>query len=250
MRKRGFTLIELLIIVAIIGTMLAVAVGNLVSGMGNAELSAGGRTVLQLARHARALALLKQRPCVVTYYDAGPGEGRTSKITLEVGGDAERGGIKSNVRHVSFTSSTLEGDDEGESDEKSELGELMDRVEESFKAIRLKVEILGEDGKVASDRGKGTISVFSNADYLLQQSRAVRMAVKGDSRDDEDDGKDGEKSGADSEGTEEPVPVIFETNGRTQAHRVILYRDGSDPERDGVKIKVDIFGKVEVEDDE
>ncbi len=242
-------MIELLVIVAIIGTMLAVATGNIVAGMGNAELSAGGRTVMQLARHARTLALLKQRPCVITYVDGGPGEGRESKITLEVGGASESASVKSNIRHIDFSGVEADEDDGGDPNAKSELAELMDRVEESFKGLRLKVELVGSDGRAATER-KGAISVFSNVDYLLQQGRAERESLNaGDESGDGDDAADGGGKASDAL-KEDPVPVIFETNGRAQAHRVILYRDGADPDRDGVKIKVDLFGKVEVEDDD
>lgn len=246
--RRGFTLIELLIIVAIIGTMLAVATGNIVAGMGNAELSAGGRTVVQLARHARTLALIKQKPCVITYIDGGPGDSGESSIVLEVGGSSDAAAGRSNIRHIDFSGVGEDEDDGdlGDGDSKSELAELMDRVEEKFKGLRIKAEPIGSDGRSATER-KGAISVFSNVDYLLQQSRSEREALRSSKEgEDDDDSKD---YGSSNSLKDDPLSVIFETNGRVQAHKVTLYRDGADPDKDGISIKVDLFGKVEVEDE-
>ena len=81
--KRGFTLIELLIVVAIIGMMMAGALLSLDSGRGAAHLREASRGVAQMAHYANALALLRQRPVVVTYTQK-KGEGDTPIACIDV----------------------------------------------------------------------------------------------------------------------------------------------------------------------
>jgi len=67
MRRAGFTLIEIMIVVGIIAIMLASAVMSVASGRGAVQVKEATRGVIQLSRYASALALLRQRPVVVTY---------------------------------------------------------------------------------------------------------------------------------------------------------------------------------------
>ena len=71
MKRAGFTLIEILIVVGIIAIMLASAVMSVASGRGAVRVKEATRGVMQLSRYASALALLRQRPVVVTYYRNG-----------------------------------------------------------------------------------------------------------------------------------------------------------------------------------
>ena len=243
--RRGFTLIELLIIVAIVGALLTMAVGNLTAGLGAAEMSTGGRSVMQLARHARTMALLNQRPCVITYTDGGDGEGAASRIKLELQAETGANNVQT-VKSVYAAGDAEDGQDGEDAGEKGELASMMEHMEHEFKGIRLKVELLEIDGKTANE-GKSAISIFSNLDYVLgdtRKERKEREKKRNKDRDGEDGGDEKEATGA-----EEPVAVTYEPNGRVQAHRVTLYRAGADPDKDGVTITVDMFGKPRVEDE-
>lgn len=238
--RRAFTLIELLIIVGIIGALLTMAVGNLTAGLGAAEMSTGARSVMQLARQARTMALLHQRPCVITYTDGGDGEGGASKIVLELQTDPAAN-AKGTVRQVYAPAA----EDDAASGEKGELASMMEHVEQEYKGLRLKVELLDIDGKSAREKN-GAVSIFSNVDYILGATRRAREEAKNADGEGEGGGEDG---GRDASSAEEPVAVTYEPNGRTQAHRVTLYRAGSDPDKDGFTISVDMFGKAKVEEE-
>ena len=71
MKRAGFTLIEILIVVGIIAIMLASAVMSVASGRGAVQVKEATRGVVQLSRYASALALLRQRPVVVTFHKKG-----------------------------------------------------------------------------------------------------------------------------------------------------------------------------------
>ena len=81
MRRAGFTLIEILIVVGIIVIMLATAVVSVASGRGAVQVKEATRGVIQLSRYASALALLRQRPVVVTFHHSG-------KIEVRISGEA------------------------------------------------------------------------------------------------------------------------------------------------------------------
>ena len=78
MRRAGFTLIEILIVVGIIAIMLASAVMSVASGRGAVKVKEATRGVVQLSRYASSLALLRQRPVVITFHKKGRVEVRIS----------------------------------------------------------------------------------------------------------------------------------------------------------------------------
>ncbi len=65
--KRGFTLIELLLVIVIIGVMAAISVPSFVRSMQGNRLRSAARTVAAAGRYARSMALLHQRPVIVTF---------------------------------------------------------------------------------------------------------------------------------------------------------------------------------------
>ena len=81
MRRAGFTLIEIMIVVGIIAIMLVSAVMSVASGRGAVQAKEATRGVIQLSRYASALALLRQRPVVVTFHHNG-------KIEVRISGEA------------------------------------------------------------------------------------------------------------------------------------------------------------------
>ena len=269
--KRGFTLIELLIVVAIIGVMMAGALLNLGSGREVARLKEASRGVAQMAHYANALALLRQRPVVVTYTQktgeggapiacidvrlsgesmAVTGSGQPAEpIYREVDGqdtsaagvqaameDAAEGGAgdgKSVAERtgVFFTRQILDPDELAKED--------ASRV---FEGISLELELLGEDGAVVDER---TAALLKDQAEGILNNRKTAIAAWSNTRGEIDTGKtDDEKGDAGNQADKSPDHVIFETNGNCQPHRVILRLAGEDAKSDGLPITVTRSGKV------
>ncbi|MBR1871206.1 MAG: prepilin-type N-terminal cleavage/methylation domain-containing protein [Kiritimatiellae bacterium] len=252
MRRSGFTLIELLIIVAVIGAMLAMAVGSVTAGMETSQMAAAGRTVVQFVRHARTVALLQQRPCVITYADGGDGEDAAVVIKVELQADASGDQVQSvkNVYLPAYDDDEEAFDSDNAKGKRADgLADVMNFMEKRFEGLRIRVEKLGMDGKAYdSNEGKSAISVFSNVDYLLAETRRRRAEEerKRSGKNDDPFDDSGDHASGDA-AAEEPVSITYEPNGRTEAHRVTLYRPGTDPDADGLTIEVDLFGKPVVE---
>ena len=85
MRRAGFTLIEIMIVVGIIAIMLLSAVMSVASGRSAVHVKEATRGVIQLSRYASALALLRQRPVVVTFFHNG-------KVEVRISGEATGSG--------------------------------------------------------------------------------------------------------------------------------------------------------------
>ena len=122
------------------------------------------------------------------------------------------------------------------------------------KGMRIKV-VKGEDeaATAAADGRKPRVSVFSNVDYLLEKfsrkqtadaaKTAAGDAASGTASSKTSAKKDSKfaKAGED----QEPVSVVWETNGRVDPHQVWVYADGQRPE-DGLSIRIDRFGAAKV----
>ena len=78
--RRGFTLIELLVVLAIIAVMVSIALASVTGGREAAHVRDASRAVLQMSRYASSLALLRQRPVVVTY--------RKHRVDVQISGDS------------------------------------------------------------------------------------------------------------------------------------------------------------------
>ena len=80
--RRAFTLVELLVIVAIIGVMVTAAVVSIVKGQRYARMKGSVRTVFATVRQARSIALVSQKPCVLTFSTKNTGDGAVSSVTI------------------------------------------------------------------------------------------------------------------------------------------------------------------------
>lgn len=217
--RRAFTLIELLVVVAIIGTMLAVAVIDIASGLDSARMRTATRGVLQISRYARTMALLKQRPATVTYSADG-------HISLELAASNDGGTAAAEIGPLALPVSvpkdataedlaSLQDDSgSGTNEVASAPEDLVDEsVSRSFEGISFHVEILGEDGR-----------------FLAPMATV-------------DEGDD--------ESTNAPsTSVTYETNGRCPAYRVTIGKAGAEDARDGLVVDVDRFGKVRVDNED
>lgn len=85
-RKKGsltaaFTLIELLLILAILGTLVAIVSPNISAGLQGTELASSSRSFVQACRYARTMALLHQAETEVLLISA-PREGENAIIKV------------------------------------------------------------------------------------------------------------------------------------------------------------------------
>ena len=269
MRRAGFTLIEIMIVVGIIAIMLASAVMSVASGRGAVQVKEATRGVIQLSRYASALALLRQRPVVVTFHHNG-------KIEVRISGEAtgsDAAGSPSDpiYREVdgktTLTAAEYSGENEDEVDELPEkkrgstatAGEggsaasaapdekkgyfyskrvldpevlAKEDAEGQYDGVTFTVEVLGEDGEPL-DRD------LAAARSLRQPERARKNA-------------DGESVEGDEpeEGDAQPVSVTYETNGNVNPHRVIVRLAGESEAEEGFAINISRSGKATVGDDD
>lgn len=267
--RRAFTLIELLVIVAIIGTMVTVAILSVQKGQAYARMRGSVRSVFATVRQARSIALVSGQPSVITF--------STKKVDGDVKSTVEiasvklmetKGGVR--ARSLNGEWRILDDDDSvpeevssgpgssGEAQVQSSGGVTSEEIlfspvsEEVLAGVCIKVVMADEefeDSFSGTDEVKRSkISVFSNADFLLSGYKRAR----------EDAAKEREKADKDQDGTgtqapeteivEEDKSVAWQTNGRCQAHTIYIYPDGGSLE-DAWMIKVDRFGGVKVLED-
>lgn len=258
---------EILVVVAIMATMVSVGVVSVMAGQGAARVKGATRDIMASIRRARSQALVLMQPVVVTY--------STMRVDDDVCAQIEVEGAQLMNSDSSDTVQTLSGEtvmrdgtsledhqrelkrQERLSDDEEDLlpegsGDSMEQIlfspisTDVVKGIRLKVTKGDELLRTEAEERKSSnrISVFSNVDYLLGKYKEKK---------EEDAKKADVPAGTDTDTSssstvdedQEPVSVIWETNGRCDPHRVWIYRDGSRPE-DGLCIKVDHFGAVKV----
>ena len=267
MRRAGFTLIEIMIVVGIIVIMLATAVMSVASGRGAVRVKEATRGVIQLSRYASALALLRQRPVVVTFHHNGKIEVRLSG---EATGSDEAGSPSDPIyREVdgktTLTAAEYSAEDDEEEDESppekvrdaaaggstgassvlpdEEKGYFYTKrvldpetlakedTEGTYQGVTFTVEVLGEDGEPL-DRDLA-------AARSLRQPERERKNADGEPVDEKQE-----------EETEPPVSVTYETNGNVNPHRIIVRLEGESEAEEGFAINISRSGKATVGDDE
>ena len=264
--RRAFTLIELLVIVAIMGTMVAVATISVRSGQDAARVKGATRDIMAAIRQARSMALVMMQPAVITY--------STKRVDDEICANVEVEGAKMLGSSASATVETLSGEvvmRDGSSVEDHEAavkadardpkskpadggdatageGETMEEIlfapiaNDVVRGVRIKVT-MGDElirTEEAERKSANKISVFSNVDYLLGKYKEKKSQEEAEA---EAEPSDSAPSVADED--QEPVSLVWEANGRCDPHRVWVYLDGKKPES-GLCIKVDRFGAAKV----
>lgn len=269
MKRAGFTLIEILIVVGIIAIMLASAVMSVASGRGAVQVKEATRGIVQLSRYASSLALLRQRPVVVTFHKKG-------KVDVRISGESTGSGdigtpsdpIYQEVNgEVTQTAAEIaaESEEENANDDASASGtkgvskdekkgffytrqalnpeELAkEDAEGEYDGVEITVEVLGEDGEPLPPELAAARS--------LKQPERKKLEV--DVFNSLDIGKEDEKD-KDSEPEEDdlPVSVTYETNGNVNPHRITIRLKDASATDEGFAINISRSGKATVgEDDE
>jgi len=280
--RRAFTLIELLVIIAIIGVMVTVGVVSISAGKGAARVKGATRDVFAAIRHARSTALVTMKPVIITYSTVTEDDETMAKIEITSAKLLDTTTDRSKVQ--TFSGEPLEGGydpletsrakatgttgkngtagtDGTTGTETSAEGDSVEDIlfapinTEVVKGMRVKV-VLGDEG-LGTDTTvrQSKISVFSNVDFLLGKFKEAK--AKAEEKKAEGDAKtsDAKSKTVAEEENQEPVSVVWETNGRVDPHQVWVYADGMKPE-DGLMIRIDRFGAAKVlsgdgrEDDE
>lgn len=239
--KRGFTLVEVLIVLVMMAAIVGTAVLSVGSGVKTANQRNATRGVLQYIRHARAIALLKSRPVVVTFEEVNKdGAFALSRISLDYSQDAaSKGSIVESGTVQTITGETVEL-----AVDTSEEGDALSVEPREFEGIRMRVDY--QD--VAEER-KTSISVFSNTGYLKNKARQKKKPSVAEDAEKDDPARKDEDAPPEEDLGEMSASVLYETNGRCEPYIVTIWKDGTEPES-GQTISVDRFGKIRVNSDE
>ena len=272
MRRAGFTLIEILIVVGIIVIMLASAVVSVASGRGAVQAKEATRGVVQLSRYASALALLRQRPVVVTFHHDGridvrisgeaTGQGDVGSpsdpIYREVDGEATMTVAEYSAddeepvamgrkgrRSAATGGKAASGGSSPSSDAYDERNGFFytrrvldpevlakEDADGKYDGVTFSVEVLGEDGEPLEP-------AIAASRSLRQPKRNVRNA-----------GADAADGVSAEEDQEPPVSVTYETNGNVNPHRVTVRLAGEAADSEGFVINISRSGKATVGDAE
>jgi prepilin-type N-terminal cleavage/methylation domain-containing protein len=258
MLRRAFTLIELLAIIAIIGILVTLSVVSVQRGQQGARLRGAVRDVFATIRQARSVALVTQKPCIITFSTQHGGDTAVSKVEI-TSAELLKSSSATRARTLDGRWITIGdgGDDGGEGHTVEEM--LFQPIsEEVLEGICVKVVMADEEietypGEV-NEAKKSMISTFSNVDFLLGTYREERAKQKAAAAAEAAE-KEREAAAAPAaapaaaEGDSEKS-LAWQVNGRCEPHTVYVYADGADWQRDAWRIRVDRFGAAKILDAE
>lgn len=251
--RGGFTLIEIIVVVLIMAVMLGTAVLTVGTGVKSAHLRDAARTVQMYTRHAKAVALLKQRPVVLLFEEISEnGEFVKSRISLSfsddassgggVIGSARGGGADGRMRNIY---GELVGADAEEAaaglvaePASADGGEAKDPLmaePREFDGIRVHAELREEQQEASR------VSMFSNVDNLLKRNSEAKAKAKAKAAEKKGDLSDPEEEK--EEDKETSFSVVYEANGRCEPYTVRVYKDGGDEER-ALVVNIGQFGRT------
>lgn len=261
--RSGFTLVEVIIVIVIMAVIMGSAIMSVTAGMRSAAVRDAARTVQQYVRHAKAVALLKQRPVVLQFEEVlENGEFVKSRISLTFSGDAQGGaqgiGMARGAMAADGLTRTLSGQlvdpNAGFETATAELpstaaGEPQDPLmaePREFQGVRISARLRDE-----TESARPRISVFSNVDVLLKKKAAEAARAREKEREAAERGAGAAAGGNDEQKEEEEkdnsFSVVYEANGRCEPFQVTVYKDGTD-ERDGLVVNISRFGRTVTED--
>jgi len=231
------------------GTMVTVGLVSVRSGRGAARVKGATRDIFAAIRQARSLALVTQQPAIITYSTEKNEEEVVAKVEITSAKVFAAATDTADVQTLTGPSTAPQSSAKGTkaASDESAKGESLEDVlfspidTDILTGMRLKV-VKGDE--MAAITGEAivrttSISVFSTTDYLLDKFGKKKEAEK----------KAAETTAtvapvADTE-LQEPVSIVWETNGRVEPHQVWIYADGQKPEQ-GLLIRVDRFGAAKV----
>ena len=277
--RRAFTLIELLVICAILATMVAIGVGSIRSGQGSARVKGATRDIYAAIRHARSVALVTGQRVVVTYSNETEDDEPVAKVDVvsaKIMNTSENDTVvqpyyvmdykdlpqkkeaqpeKHELVHIrgseakGFASDGKEGESsaaDGSSGETLEEVLFAPMDTSVVKGMRLKAvkgeEALADETDVQRSH---RISMSSNVDWLLKLYKGAKSESETSKKKDEEKSVSSTIGKDAADDMQEPVSVVWETNGAVEPHKVWIYADGKKPE-DGLLLDIDRFGAVKV----
>lgn len=212
-RRAGFTLIEIIIVLVIMAILVGTAALSVVSGIKNANMRDAVRTTVGFIRHARAVALVKQKPVALAFEEVeAEGSFAKSRITLAFSGDA---GSESDALAVE---------------------------PKEFAGVHVRTALKDEE---RANRPK--ISVFSNVDQIMKRS-AVTVQSAAEKKEKSENGDEDAEDGEDGADAAESSSALIEANGQTAPFVVRIWKDGQDEDTATV-IDVSRFCKPVVRDE-
>lgn len=257
-----------MIVVGIIAIMLASAVMSVASGRGAVRVKEATRGVIQLSRYASALALLRQRPVVITFHKKGKIDVRISGEVVGADGIGSPSDPiyrevdgKTTVTAQEVAEEAKEAEDERKNSGPG--GELTEQEKKSFFYARqvLDPTVLAQEDSDGEYEGVTfTVEVLGDDGEPLDPTVAASRSLprpKRDKKMDKSDAAlyiDGVRIDEEDEQSEEPadmVSVTYEPNGNVNPHRIIVRLDGESDAEEGFVISISRSGKATVgEDDE
>ena len=275
--RRAFTLIELLVIIAIIGIMVTASVLSVQAVREAVKMRGAARDIFAAVRQARSIALVSQKPCIITFSTKTSGDEVSSSVVItsaelvkknattsarSIGGEWKRiGEAAEEEKDESRQAFHVRGrdDDKEQKDDSSEGGHTVEEVlfqnvaQDVLEGICIKVVMDDEEVEPDSPRDvneakKSMISTFSNVDFLLgtyrderkkEQEAAAAEAAK------EDDSRAANDSKSAQPEAEEKS-LAWQVNGRCDPHTIYIYAPGEDWRETDWRIRVDRFGAVKV----
>ena len=273
-KRAGFTLIEILIVVGIIVIMLSTAVMSVASGRGAVKVKEATRGVIQLSRYASALALLRQKPVVVTYHKTGRVEVRISGESFD---DSEGGGAGGTPADPIYRevegAKTLTAEEVAEEDKADALDDAEDgrrkRSEKSgdsggaegkkdekkgffYTRQVLDPEVLAQEDADGEYEGVTfTVEVLGEDGEPLDRDLAAARSLQQPKREKKSaDGELEDASEEDAKEDDEAMSVTYEPNGYVNPYRVIVRLEDEAETSEGFAINISRSGKATVGDAE
>ena len=237
------------------GMMVSAAVMNVRSGQGAARVRGAARDILAQIRRARSLALVTRAPSHIAYSTKTIDEEVCAVVEVRTAGFE----LKERPRQAWTLAGTPVAIGGGEFDAEEDGGEaagakdagsapmaqlLQNGIDpEICKGLCLKV-VMGDERLVVEQseeqkRSSISASAFVDGQKTLEIQQEEERA--------------NETAFSEAEATTH-AEIRWESNGRTEPHRVYVYQSGTSPEK-GLVIKIDRFGGIKVlggdeEDDE
>lgn len=241
--RAAFTLIELLVIIGIMGSMVTVGVVSLNASRGSMRQFGAARDVMSMVRRARALALITQRPVVLTISNATVEGEACASVEIQApklfSGSKTPSDVWNLAGEIVIKAETSEGDDEKGGETIEEILSPESIPEDVLKGLRIKVLEENEELMMLpeNEQRSSKISIFSTADNISRTLGGETPQAK----------KAEETDGDLLDDDLLPTKIAFAANGTVSPSvKIWIYREDSHPDN-GICIVIDRFGEPKCE---